>query len=93
MWYSLHQAALEPSHNRLLLHHIMWRELHDAAQNALEQQLCGKTIFFRAAGRGKYNARLGRVTGCRSKEGAEEIRSFKLSGKEIFSNYNETKSK
>jgi len=30
---------------------------------------------------------------CRSKTGAEEIRSFELSGKEIFSNYDETKSK
>jgi len=29
----------------------------------------------------------------RSKKGAEEIRSFELSGKEIFSNYDETKSK
>ena len=28
-----------------------------------------------------------------SKKGAEEIRSFELSGKEIFSNYDETKSK
>jgi len=30
---------------------------------------------------------------CESKQGAEEIRSFELSGKEIFSNYDETKSK
>jgi len=30
---------------------------------------------------------------CKSKKGAEEIRSFELSGKEIFSNYDETKSK
>jgi len=33
------------------------------------------------------------VVWCRSKKGAEEIRSFELSGKEIFSNYDETKSK
>ena len=31
------------------------------------------------------------VVGCKSKKGAEEIRSFELSGKEIFSNYDETK--
>jgi len=43
------------------------------------------------AGRGKYNARLGRVV--QVKEGAEEICSFELSGKEIFSNYEQTKSK
>jgi len=43
------------------------------------------------AGRGKYNARLGRVVPF--KEGAEEIRSFELSGKEIFSNYEETQLK
>jgi len=30
---------------------------------------------------------------CKSKKGAEEIRSCELSGKEIFSNYDETKSK
>jgi len=30
---------------------------------------------------------------CRSKNGAEEIRSFELSGKEFFFNYDETKSK
>jgi len=30
---------------------------------------------------------------CRSKKGAEEIHSLELSGKEIFSNYDETKSK
>jgi len=30
---------------------------------------------------------------CTSKKGAEEIRPFELSGKEIFSNYDETKSK
>jgi len=29
----------------------------------------------------------------KSQKGAEEIRSFELSGKEIFSNYDETKSK
>ena len=29
----------------------------------------------------------------KSKKGAREIRSFELSGKEIFSNYDETKSK
>jgi len=33
------------------------------------------------------------VVCCKSKKGAEEIRSFELSGKEIFSNYDETKSK
>jgi len=33
------------------------------------------------------------VVGCQSKRGAEEIRSFELSGIEIFSNYDETKSK
>jgi len=33
------------------------------------------------------------VVWCKSKRGAEEIRSFELSGKEIFSNYDETKSK
>jgi len=33
------------------------------------------------------------VVQCKSKKGAEEIRSFELSGKEIFSNYDETKSK
>jgi len=33
------------------------------------------------------------VVWCRSKKGAEEIRSFELSVKEIFSNYDETKSK
>jgi len=32
------------------------------------------------------------VVWCKSKKGAEEIRSFELSGKEIFSNYDETKS-
>jgi len=30
---------------------------------------------------------------CKSKTGAEEIRSFELSRKEIFFNYDETKSK
>jgi len=30
---------------------------------------------------------------CKSEKGAEEICSFELSGKEIFSNYDETKSK
>jgi len=30
---------------------------------------------------------------CKSKQGPEEIRSFELSGKEIFTNYDETKSK
>jgi len=34
-----------------------------------------------------------RVVWCRSKKGAEETCSFQLSGKEIFSNYDETKSK
>ena len=33
------------------------------------------------------------VVWCKSKKGAEEIHSFELSGKEIFSNYDETKSK
>jgi len=33
------------------------------------------------------------VVCCKSKKGAEEIHSFELSGKEIFSNYDETKSK
>ena len=33
------------------------------------------------------------VVWCKSKDGAEEIRSFELSRKEIFSNYYETKSK
>ena len=31
------------------------------------------------------------VEWCKSKKGAEEIRSFELSGKEISSNYDETK--
>jgi len=33
------------------------------------------------------------VVWCKSKKGAEEIHSFALSGKEIFFNYDETKSK
>ena len=33
------------------------------------------------------------VVWCKSKKGAEEIRSFELSGKEILFNYDETKSK
>jgi len=33
------------------------------------------------------------VVWCTSKKGAEKIRSFELSGKEIFLNYDETKSK
>jgi len=33
------------------------------------------------------------VVWCKSKKGAEEIRSFELSGKEFFFNYDETKSK
>ena len=33
------------------------------------------------------------VVRCKSKNGAEEIRSFKLSGKEVFFNYEITKSK
>jgi len=33
------------------------------------------------------------VVWCKSKKRVEEIRSFELSGKEIFSNYDETKSK
>ena len=32
------------------------------------------------------------VVWCKSKKGAEEVRSFELSGKEIFSDYDETKS-
>jgi len=43
------------------------------------------------ARRGKHDARL--VVWCKSKKGAEEIRSFELSGKEIFFNYDGTKSK
>jgi len=43
------------------------------------------------AGRGKHDARLGRVV--QVKKGAEEIRSFELNRKEIFSNYDKTKSK
>jgi len=43
------------------------------------------------AGRGKHDARLGRAV--RLKKGAVEICSFELSGKEIFFNYDETKSK
>jgi len=34
-----------------------------------------------------------RVVWCKSKNGAEEIHSIELSGKEIFFNYDETKSK
>jgi len=33
------------------------------------------------------------VVWCKSKKGAKEVRSFELSGREIFSNYDETKSK
>ena len=33
------------------------------------------------------------VVWCKSKKGAKKMRSFELSGKEIFSNYDETKSK
>jgi len=33
------------------------------------------------------------VVWCKSKKGAEKIRLFELSGKEIFFNYDETKSK
>jgi len=33
------------------------------------------------------------VVWCKSKKGADQIRSFELIGKEIFSNYDETKSK
>jgi len=43
------------------------------------------------AGRGKHDARLGCVV--QVKKGAVEIHLFELSGKEIFSNYDETKSK
>jgi len=43
------------------------------------------------AGRVEHDARLGRVV--QVKKGAEEIHSFALSEKEIFFNYNETKSK
>jgi len=45
------------------------------------------------AGRVEHDARLGCVVKVKKLEGAEEIRSFELSGKEIFSNYDETKSK
>jgi len=50
------------------------------------------------AGRGEHDAPLGRVVHdwvvwCKSKKGAEGICSFELSGKEIFSNYDETESK
>jgi len=46
------------------------------------------------AARGKHDALWHNwVVRCRSKKGAEEIRSFELSGKEIFSNHDETKSK
>jgi len=34
-----------------------------------------------------------RVVWCKSTKGAKGIRSFELNGKEIFSNYDETKSK
>jgi len=43
------------------------------------------------AGRVEHDARLGRVV--KSKKGAEEFRSFELSGKEIFFNYDDSKSK
>jgi len=33
------------------------------------------------------------VVWCKSKKGADQIRSFELSGKEIFFNYDETNSK
>jgi len=33
------------------------------------------------------------VVWCKSNKGAEKIRSFELSGKEIYFNYDETKSK
>jgi len=42
------------------------------------------------AGRGKHDARLGRVV--QVKKGAEEICLFELSGKEKFFNYDEKKS-
>jgi len=41
------------------------------------------------AGRGKHDARLGCVV--QVKKGAEEIHSLELSGKTIFSYYDETK--
>jgi len=44
------------------------------------------------AGKGKHDTRLGRVVQVQKKV-AEEIRSFELSGNEIFSNYDKTKSK
>jgi len=44
------------------------------------------------AGRGKHDARLGRVEQVQKKR-AKEICSLELIGKEIFFNYNETKSK
>jgi hypothetical protein len=40
------------------------------------------------AGRGKHDAQLGRAVQIVKRSG--EIRSFELSGKEIFSNYDET---
>jgi len=48
-----------------------------------------KTRKGKLAGRGKHDARLGRVV--QVKKGAKEIRSRELSGKEIFSNYDESK--
>jgi len=50
-----------------------------------------KTRKGKSSGRGKHNAQLGRVV--QVKKGAEELRSFGLSGKEIFSDYDKTKSK
>jgi len=44
------------------------------------------------AGRVEHDARLGRVVQVK-KKWAEESRSLELSGKKIFSNYDETKSK
>jgi len=43
------------------------------------------------AGRVEHDAQLG--VWCKSNKGAEEICSFELIGKEIFFNYDETKSK
>ena len=51
-----------------------------------------RTRKVKLAGRGKHDARLGRVVQVKKKE-EEEIRSFGRSGKEIFSKYDETKSK
>jgi len=51
-----------------------------------------RTRKVKLAGRGKHDARLGRVVQVKKKE-VKEIHSFGRSGKEIFSKYDETKSK